>query len=95
MDLFDRFARWCHSLFHFTLPPHTFAVVLAAKDEMTLAEAELLLKEKGIEHVAIREPDEPWNGQLMAIGIVPAPKSDLKKILQKYPLLKQCIPTET
>lgn len=39
--------------------------------------------------VAIREPDAPWNGQLVAIGIVPAPRKALDKLLRRYPLLQE------
>jgi peptidyl-tRNA hydrolase len=53
------------------LPTGTIAVALAARDEPHLASLELELRRLGIPHRAIREPDTPWNGALMAIGIVP------------------------
>jgi peptidyl-tRNA hydrolase len=53
------------------LPPGTRAVVLAARDEEHLLALERQLVRDGIGHVAIHEPDPPWHGQLMAIGMVP------------------------
>lgn len=31
----------------------------------------------GVPHCAIREPDAPWNGALMAIGVWPGDKATL------------------
>jgi len=41
-----------------------------------------------VPHKPIIENDPPWNGQLTAIGLVPAPKSQLKGLLRRYPLLR-------
>jgi len=53
------------------LPAATRAVALMVDTEAELA----LLAERHelaeIPHVAIREPDPPWSGALMAIGILP------------------------
>lgn len=49
----------------------TKAVVLGARSEPRLRTLERKLTEAGIPFVAIREPDAPWNGQLMAIGLHP------------------------
>jgi hypothetical protein len=49
----------------------THAVALAAKDEAHLSRIEAKLQRRGIAHTAIREPDAPYNGALMAIGIEP------------------------
>ena len=57
------------------VPPTTHAVALHAQDEQELLDLEARLLENGIAHVAIREPDEPYNNQLMAIGIVPQVRS--------------------
>ena len=65
------------------------AVVLATKDEAQLEKLEVLLQRKGIAHVAIREPDPPYYGQLMAIGIEPtACRKVLRRLLSRYPLLR-------
>ena len=53
------------------LPSGTRAVVLAARDEAHLPAIEHRLIRERVGHVAIREPDSPWHGQLMAIGMVP------------------------
>ena len=63
----------------------TYAVALAAKNEKQLRNVELRLQFDDIEHCAIREPDPPWNGALMAIGIKPVPKQPAA--LKSLPLL--------
>jgi peptidyl-tRNA hydrolase len=71
------------------LPPHTFAVALAAKDEAHLESLEQALRRLDIPHRAIREPDPPWNGALMAIGIVPvADRGTVKRVTGSLKLLR-------
>lgn len=71
------------------LAPTTFAVVLAAKDEAQLEKIEQDLRGRGIDHNAIREPDSPWDGALMAIGIHPVTdRSILKPVTGGLPLLR-------
>jgi hypothetical protein len=65
-----------------------YAVVLAAKDELVLLELERTLQREGITHTAIREPDEPWNGALMAIGLPPQDRKPLRRLLGKYQLVR-------
>ena len=61
---------------------------------MVANEAELaLLAERlelaAIHHVAVREPDPPWSGALMAIGIPPFVESRaVRRVLAKLPLLR-------
>lgn len=70
------------------VPPKTHAVVLAAKDEAHLAKIERQLRRRDILHTAIREPDEPWEGALMAIGISPlTDRKVLRPITGKLKLL--------
>jgi len=72
-----------------SLPPNTYAVALAAKSEEHLIFLEDKLRRLSIPHVAIREPDSPWDGALMAIGIQPvADRNQLKKVTSSLPLLK-------
>jgi hypothetical protein len=52
------------------LPPGTHAVALAAADETHLLRIERRLIFERIPHVAIREPDPPYAGALMAIGLL-------------------------
>lgn len=70
------------------LPEDTFAVALAADSELQLLSIEQKLKNKNIPHAAIREPDAPWLGQLMAIGIAPCDRSLVRKEIGNLPLLK-------
>jgi peptidyl-tRNA hydrolase len=71
------------------LPPHTFAVALAARDEAHLESLEQALRRFDIPHQAIREPDPPWNGALMAIGIVPvADRGAVKRVTGSLRLLR-------
>lgn len=69
-------------------PPIIHAIALGARDEMALLELERRLIEAGITHRAVREPDAPWNGALMAIGIEPTKdRSTLRALLKGYKLI--------
>lgn len=70
------------------LPQDMHAVVLAAESEAALVAVKEKLVRAGIAHVAIREPDAPWNGALMAVGVAPGRKEVLRKFLSSLPLLK-------
>lgn len=70
------------------LPKNTHAVVLAVPDQAKLLALERKICELDIPHKAIREPDDPWNGQLMTIGIEPMQKYLVKKIVSNLPLLR-------
>lgn len=63
------------------LPRSTRAVVLAVPDEAALLDLERRILNVGMIHSAVREPWEPYNGALMAIGVCPQPKTDLIKRL--------------
>lgn len=70
------------------LPEGTYAVVLAVPDEDTLmAVAARLLRER-VPFTPVFEPDLPYKGALMAIGVRPARKEALKRHLSSLPLLK-------
>jgi hypothetical protein len=71
------------------LPKGTRAVALAARGELHLARIERRLQQLGIDHRAIREPDPPWNGALMAIGLTPvADRTTLRRALRRLSLLE-------
>ena len=70
------------------VPEGTHAVVLAVPDEQSLLSVEAKLAQHGLDFKSVREPDAPWNGQLMAIGIRPQPRKKLKKLLANLPLYK-------
>ena len=69
------------------LGPGTYAVVLAAPPDR-LAALEALLKAQGVPHSAVRENDAPWSGQLMAIGLRPAPRDQVQRYVSSLPLLR-------
>lgn len=67
----------------------TFAVVLAASDRAHLENIEKALCSREIPHKSIREPDSPWNGALMAIGICPIEdRSIVQPVTGRLPLLR-------
>jgi hypothetical protein len=70
------------------IPKGTYAIALAARDELHLHRIEKKLIAKDIPHVAIREPDPPWNGALMAIGLVPGPRDVIGKEVARLPLIR-------
>jgi hypothetical protein len=71
------------------LPPETRAIALMVEGEAELAVLAERLELAAVRHVAIREPDPPWSGALMAIGI--SPFVDLRaarRVLARLPLLR-------
>jgi len=71
------------------LPTGTHAVVLGVENEAALHEVERRLFQFDVPCHAIREPDEPWCGALMAIGIPPmVPTKKLRKVTKSLRLLK-------
>lgn len=70
------------------LPSGTYAIVLAVPNQEQLEQLEQRLIAKGVPFRAIREPDAPWNGALMAIGVEPMPRAKVRKHLSGFPLLK-------
>jgi len=70
-------------------PPGTHVVALHANNEQELLSLEVQLQALGYTYKAVREPDAPWNGQLMAIGIASQLRTpQLKKLMSKYKLAK-------
>ena len=71
------------------VPEGTYAVALAARNEGHLSLLEQKLKDAGLPHHAVREPDAPWNGALMAIGLAPTiDRSSVLPITKRLRLLK-------
>ena len=70
------------------LPTGTFAIALTCADEVELSDLYRRLKMAGIDAVAINEPDEPYNGALMAIGLPPNYRSTYRRFMSNLPLLK-------
>ncbi len=71
------------------LPPDTRAIALMVDDEAELALLAERLELAGVSHVVIREPDPPWSGALMAIGIPPlADPRAARRVLARLSLLR-------
>jgi len=70
------------------LPEGTIAIVLAVPNIAKLLALEKRLIDANISHKAIREPDAPWNGEIMAIGVQPMERNKIKKYFSNLPLLK-------
>ena len=71
-----------------SLPTGTYAIVLAVPDEAALTREADRLERLGVRLVRITEPDAPWDGQLMAIGLEPARREALRRHLSNLPLLR-------
>lgn len=70
------------------LPEGTYAIVLTAADEDSLMALGARLIRARVRFVPIFEPDAPFNGALMALGICPRRKEELRRHLSALPLLK-------
>lgn len=70
------------------LPETTHAVALTCPDERALAAVAARLSAAGVRHRAIHEPDAPWCGALMAIGLEPGAKEALRRQVSSLPLLR-------
>ncbi len=70
------------------LGPGTFAIALSVPDEAALIRQFLRLSALGVQLTPIHEPDAPYGGQLMAIGIRPLLRSRIGRLLSELPLLK-------
>jgi hypothetical protein len=71
------------------LPPDTRAIALMVADETALALLAERLELASVAHVVVREPDPPWSGALMAIGILPlVDMRAARRVLAKLQLLR-------
>jgi hypothetical protein len=66
-------------------PVHAIALEASHTELLRLEEKLVRL---GVEHRAIREPDAPFFGELVAIGVVPKIKSELYTIFKRFKLIK-------
>jgi hypothetical protein len=66
----------------------THAVVLAVPDELALVREADRLEKAGVQLTRIYEPDAPYHGALMALGLVPGRREDLRRHLSCLPLLR-------
>lgn len=67
--------------------PPTIAVALAASPD-ELAALARALADSDIRHVLVHEPDAPWRGALMAIGMVPSPRVAVRRFVAHLPLVR-------
>lgn len=65
-----------------------YAIALKCKDEAELRQIRFDLERAGIELESFVESDSPYGGQLMSIGLVPGPRSKLRKYLSQLPTVK-------
>lgn len=70
------------------LPEGTYAVALGVPSELALQAVAARLTRAGVPFVPITEPDAPYAGALMAVGVVPARKEVLRRHLSDLPLVK-------
>ena len=70
------------------LAPDTYAIVLAARDELHLALEADRLEAAGVHLVRVHEPDAPYKGALMALGLLPKRKEVLRRHVSSLPLLR-------
>jgi hypothetical protein len=70
----------------------TRAVVLAVDNESELEELRARSVELGVGHRAVYEPDVPWNGQLMALGLVPVrDRAEVRAVTHGLCLLRKLL----
>lgn len=70
------------------LPSGTYAVALMTPDEASLCALAERLERAGVAHTRIHEPDAPYDGALMAIGVQPGRKEVLRRSLSSLPRLR-------
>jgi hypothetical protein len=68
---------------------NTVVVVLSVKNLGKLDSLHFKLLDANVGHVAIREPDLPWNNDLMAIGCLPADKDTIFPFVRELRLYPQ------
>lgn len=64
-----------------------YAVVLAVKTELRLEKAKALLDTHDIAYTEVRESSAPYNGALMALGLMPIERDEVEEILNDFQLL--------
>jgi len=70
------------------VPEGTYAVCLACPNERALVKFADELRQKGVHFTSIFEPDAPYDGALMALGLAPRRKEELRRHVSALPLLK-------
>lgn len=68
-------------------------MVLTSPNEEALQGLAKVLDNNGISYAPVVENSGPHAGQLMALGLHPRPKSEVRRFLSALPLLKEMKPT--
>lgn len=68
--------------------PKPTVVVLGARNEQKLLRLQAQLRLAEVPHVAVHEPDVPWCGALMAIGLVPGAEADLAEHVREFHMIR-------
>ncbi len=66
----------------------TFAIALGVPGQAALVVEAERLERRGVKLVRIYEPDAPHDGALMALGLVPARKEELRRHVSSLPKLR-------
>jgi|SRR5882724_6029863 len=70
------------------------AVVLEAKHEVHLKDIAKYLKDNKIEFIEVHESGGDYNGQFMAIGLVPIEREEVAIKLRDFQTLKTCLSSQ-
>lgn len=71
------------------LPSGTFAIALGVPSESALEDLAMRLWNAEIPHKVITEPDAPYDGQAMAIGIFPTTDRErVRRVTSNLPLIR-------
>jgi hypothetical protein len=70
------------------------AVVLEVKDEVQLLKAALMLSHHEVKYLVVNESSPQYDGQAMAIGLMPAERSVVGPLLTEYQTLKKLEPLD-
>lgn len=70
------------------LPDGTYAVVLGVPDEQALRAVCARLRLAQVQYRRVVETEGPHAGQLMALGLVPRRKEDVRRFVSSLPLLR-------
>lgn len=72
------------------VPGDTSVCVLEAETAASLEMLHVALEKAGVRHVIIREPDEPYRGSAVAVGLPPVDDRDtVRPLLQRFKPLRK------
>lgn len=68
--------------------PDTVVVALVAERSEDLEHLGARLLQAGIQHVVIREPEEPYRGAATAVGIEPTDRDRVRPLVTEFKVLR-------